>query len=80
MSAGSLALPTPAAAARATANLQQVGGALELAILSSVATPRTADALQPGSPLPGALTHGFKGGFVTAASVCALALIVAAAG
>src|SRR5262249_38265893 len=40
---------------------QQVGGSLGLAILSSVATSRTSDALHAGSALPVALTHGFKG-------------------
>ena len=57
--------------------MQQVGGALGLAILSSVSTPRTNDALEGGSSLPDALTHGFKGGFVVAACMCALALVVA---
>ena len=43
---------------------QQVGGSLGLAILSSVSTSRVTSALDAGSPLPAALTHGFKGAFV----------------
>ena len=42
---------------------QQVGGSLGLAILSSVSTSRTTSALDGGSALPVALTHGFKGAF-----------------
>jgi predicted MFS family arabinose efflux permease len=57
----------------------QVGGALGLAILTSVSTPRTNDALDAGSPVGAALTHGFKGGFVAAACMCLLGLIVALA-
>jgi hypothetical protein len=46
---------------------QQVGGALGLAILSSVSTSRVTSALESGSPLPLALTHGFKIAFLVAA-------------
>jgi EmrB/QacA subfamily drug resistance transporter len=56
---------------------QQVGGSLGLAILSSVSTSRITSALDSGSPLPAALTHGFKGGFVVAAALCAIGLVVA---
>ena len=56
---------------------QQVGGALGLAILAVVSTSRTDSALEAGSSLPAALTHGFKGGFIAAAFMCALALVVA---
>jgi EmrB/QacA subfamily drug resistance transporter len=56
---------------------QQVGGSLGLAILSSVATSRTTSALHVGSPLPAALTHGFKGAFVAAAILCAVGVVVA---
>src|SRR5205809_7822523 len=51
---------------------QQVGGALGLAILSSVSTSRVTSALDSGSPLPLALTHGFKGAFIVSAGLCAL--------
>jgi EmrB/QacA subfamily drug resistance transporter len=56
---------------------QQVGGSLGLAILSSVATSRITGALHSGSPLPLALTHGFKGAFVVAAVLCALGFVIA---
>ena len=56
---------------------QQVGGALGLAILSTVSTTRLGNALDAGSALPVALTHGFKGAFLAAAILCALGLVVA---
>jgi EmrB/QacA subfamily drug resistance transporter len=56
---------------------QQVGGSLGLAILSSISTSRANHALAGGSPLPEALTHGFKGAFVVAAGLCLLALLLA---
>ncbi len=56
---------------------QQVGGSLGLAILSSVSTSRVTSALQGGSSLPAALTHGFKGAFTVAAVLCAVGLAVA---
>jgi EmrB/QacA subfamily drug resistance transporter len=56
---------------------QQVGGSLGLAILSSVSTSRFTSALHSGSPLPVALTHGFKGGFVVAAVLCSIGVVVA---
>jgi EmrB/QacA subfamily drug resistance transporter len=56
---------------------QQVGGSLGLAILTTVSTTRTADALDAGSSLPAALTHGFKGAFIVAASLCALGAVLA---
>jgi MFS family permease len=39
---------------------QQVGGSLGLAILSSVSNSRISNALDGGSPLPDALTHGSR--------------------
>jgi len=56
---------------------QQVGGSLGLAILSSVSTSRTTSALQDGSALPVALTHGFKGAFMVAAFLCAAGVVLA---
>jgi EmrB/QacA subfamily drug resistance transporter len=56
---------------------QQVGGSLGLAILSSVSTSRATSALEGGSALPAALTHGFKGAFVVAAGLCALGVVMA---
>jgi len=58
---------------------QQVGGSLGLAILSSVSNSRTTSALQDGSSLPAALTHGFKGAFVVAALLCAAGAVLALA-
>ena len=58
---------------------QQVGGSLGLAILSSVSNSRTTSALQGGSSLPVALTHGFKGAFVVAALLCAAGAVLALA-
>jgi EmrB/QacA subfamily drug resistance transporter len=56
---------------------QQVGGSLGLAILSAVSTSRITSALHSDSGLPIALTHGFKGGFVVAAGLCAAGLVAA---
>ena len=56
---------------------QQVGGSLGLAILSSVSTSRTTSALDGGSALPLALTHGFKGAFLIAAVLCAVGVVLA---
>jgi EmrB/QacA subfamily drug resistance transporter len=56
---------------------QQVGGSLGLAILSSVSTSRMTSALQAGSSVPAALTHGFKAAFVVAAVLCAIGVVVA---
>ena len=50
-----------------------------MAILSSISTPLTDDALEAGSSLPVALTDGFTGAFVAAAGLCALALVVVVA-
>jgi predicted MFS family arabinose efflux permease len=58
---------------------QQVGGSLGLAIMSTVSTTRLGNALDAGSTLPLALTHGFKGAFIAAAALCALGLVVAMA-
>jgi predicted MFS family arabinose efflux permease len=56
---------------------QQVGGALGLAILSTVATHRTTSALHSGSALPAALTHGFQGAFVVSGLLCAVGAVLA---
>jgi EmrB/QacA subfamily drug resistance transporter len=56
---------------------QQVGGSLGLAILSSVSTSRFTSALDSGSSVPVALTHGFKGAFIVAALLCAIGLVLA---
>ena len=56
---------------------QQVGGSLGIAILSSVSTSRTASAIEAGSSVPTALTHGFTGAFTVAAFLCVVGLVVA---
>jgi predicted MFS family arabinose efflux permease len=58
---------------------QQVGFSLGLAILSSVSTSRFTSAVDDGSSVPAALTHGFKGAFSVAAVFCVAAVIVALA-
>jgi EmrB/QacA subfamily drug resistance transporter len=58
---------------------QQVGGSLGLAILVSVSNSRTTSALDDGSVLPAALTHGFKGAFGVSAALCAIGVVVALA-
>jgi predicted MFS family arabinose efflux permease len=58
---------------------QQVGGSLGLAILSSIASSRTTSAVHTGLALPAALTHGFKGAFIVAGALCALAAVFAIA-
>ena len=58
---------------------QQVGGSLGLAVLSSVSTSRTTSALDGGSALPVALTHGFKGAILVAALLCAIGVVLALA-
>jgi hypothetical protein len=56
---------------------QQIGGALGIAVLSTIATSRTSHALADGTALLSALVHGFTGAFVVAAVgiVAALTLI-----
>jgi EmrB/QacA subfamily drug resistance transporter len=60
---------------------QQVGGALGLAILSSVAAARTSSVLGPGKPpagaLPNALTEGFQTAFAVGAGFAAVGVVLA---
>jgi predicted MFS family arabinose efflux permease len=58
---------------------QQVGGSLGLAILSTVSTTRVTNALHGGAAQAAALTHGFKGAFIVAALLCAVAAVLALA-
>jgi predicted MFS family arabinose efflux permease len=51
---------------------QQIGGALGLAVLSTIATTRTNHLLASGTPLPTALTHGFQGAFLGGAVIATL--------
>jgi EmrB/QacA subfamily drug resistance transporter len=56
---------------------QQIGGALGIAALSTIATSRTDDALAHGSAPAAALVHGFHGAFYVAVGVAAVGIIAA---
>jgi sugar phosphate permease len=56
---------------------QQIGGALGIAALSTIATSHTDDALASGTPLPNALVDGFTAAFVAGAIVAALGIVAA---
>ncbi|SEN42527.1 DHA2 family efflux MFS transporter permease subunit [Actinacidiphila rubida] len=58
---------------------QQIGGALGLAVLASLAGARTDHRLAAGAPLPQALTSGYHLAFLTAAGLLAAATVIAAA-
>ena len=54
---------------------QQIGGALGLALLTTVATTHTSSALDSGTPRPEALAQGFSLGFWVAAGFALVALV-----
>jgi hypothetical protein len=54
---------------------QQIGGALGLAVLSTIATSRTHHVLASGSSLPHALTAGFQAAFVGGAAIAGLGFV-----
>ncbi len=56
---------------------QQIGGALGIAALSTIASSRTDDALASGTALPTALVDGFTAAFVAGAIVAALGIVAA---
>jgi MFS family permease len=56
---------------------QQIGGALGIAVLSTIATSRTSHALADGTAQPSALVHGFTGAFVVGAGIAAVGIIAA---
>ncbi len=56
---------------------QQIGGALGIAALSTIATTRTADALAAGSAQDVALVDGFTAAFLAAAIAAALGIVAA---
>lgn len=55
---------------------QQVGGALGLAVLASLATTHTEDLLGSGSGLKPALTEGFQTAFLGGAAIAALGFVL----
>ncbi|MGH3103898.1 MAG: MFS transporter [Gaiellaceae bacterium] len=57
---------------------QQIGGALGIALISTIATSRTEDVLASGSPLPVALTDGFQAAFWAGAAIFALGVVLSA--
>jgi EmrB/QacA subfamily drug resistance transporter len=57
---------------------QQIGGALGIAALSTIATSNTDDAVSTGSALPTALVDGFTAAFVAGAIIAALGILAAA--
>jgi EmrB/QacA subfamily drug resistance transporter len=54
---------------------QQIGGALGLAILTTIATTRTDDLLAAGTPAPEALTEGFSIAFWAGVGFAAISLL-----
>src|SRR5216117_508910 len=56
---------------------QQIGGALGIAVLSTIATSRTSHALADGTAPPSALVHGFTGAFVVGAGIAAVGVVAA---
>jgi EmrB/QacA subfamily drug resistance transporter len=56
---------------------QQIGGALGIAALSTIATTRTDDALATGSALPVALVDGFTAAFLAGAIIAGLGIVAA---
>ena len=55
---------------------QQVGGALGVAVLATVATSRTDAATANGSALPAALTDGFRTAFIVGAAIAFAGVLV----
>src|SRR5438105_10978852 len=56
---------------------QQIGGALGIAALSTIATSHTTSALQAGTALPSALIDGFTAAFVVGVGVAAVGVLAA---
>ena len=54
---------------------QQIGGALGIAVLSSVAIANTSDATRTGEAVPAALTSGFQAAFWVGAGVAAVGVL-----
>jgi EmrB/QacA subfamily drug resistance transporter len=56
---------------------QQIGGALGIAALSTIATSRTEDAVSAGTGVPGALVDGFTNAFVAGAIIAGIGIVAA---
>jgi EmrB/QacA subfamily drug resistance transporter len=56
---------------------QQIGGALGLAILATIANGRTDSVAEAGNPLPVALTEGFQSAFLVGAGFAVLGAVLA---
>jgi MFS family permease len=56
---------------------QQIGGALGIAALSTIATSRTEDALASGSTQAAALVDGFQGAFLAGMIIAGLGIVAA---
>jgi EmrB/QacA subfamily drug resistance transporter len=56
---------------------QQIGGALGIAALSTIATTKTSDGVAAGTPVPQALTDGFEAAFIWGGVVAAVGILVA---
>ena len=55
---------------------QQIGGAVGIAILSTIATSTTSDAVASGTPVPSALTEGFQHAFWAGAAIAFVGVLV----
>jgi len=56
---------------------QQIGGALGIAALSTIATTRTEDAVSAGTGVPSALVDGFTNAFVAGAIIAGIGIVAA---
>ena len=55
---------------------QQIGGALGVAILSTIATSTASNAVESGTALPVALTDGFQAAFIGATAIALVGIVV----
>jgi EmrB/QacA subfamily drug resistance transporter len=56
---------------------QQIGGALGIAALSTIATSETSDAVAAGTALPQALVDGFSAAFLAGVAIAAVGIVAA---